>query len=625
MGPKITIDSATLANKGLELIEAHFLFGLPYDRIEVVVHPTSIVHALVRFRDGAALAHLGYPDMRVPISYALTYPERAATPVPPLDLAAGLTLEFQRARPRDVPAARARARGGRARRHLSVRLQRRERGRRRGVPRRPAAVPRHRRDGRETLLADVDGAPGTRPRRAGRGRREARARSPKECWRPHEHLHRDPRPRVPDPRPRGRPLLRGARASACGRAKFYVGFPPALVKRTRNGIEYGIGAIPLGGYVKIPGMHRPAAGDVDAHFGPATAEAPELAGPLERLRRALDGGRPRRRARGARRARRASSRLTLSPLAARGSTAASASSSDALGPDAYWRAATWKRIAVIFAGPGANIVLRGRPLRDPLPRRRRQGDDDRRRRSSRGTPATAAGLQPGDGIVAIDGVAGHARTRSRRGSRARRASRCTLIVERDGRTVTLGPVRAQSSTRAATGSASSSRGEGLGVAESAWQSVHAHRRSSRRRSAPRSAASSTGEGREGHLEPGRDRRRARPRRSTQGTENYLWVLGADQPVARAAEPAAAAAARRRPHRVLARRGHPRPRGRARGLRARLGGRDRARRCCSSSSASRTTSAGSAARLPLARDGQRAADHASAASRSAAARPSSSSR
>jgi 1-deoxy-D-xylulose-5-phosphate reductoisomerase len=94
MGPKITIDSATLANKGLELIEAHFLFGLPYDRIEVVVHPTSLVHSLVRFRDGACLAHLGYPDMRVPISFALTYPERAATPIPQLDLAGGLTLEF---------------------------------------------------------------------------------------------------------------------------------------------------------------------------------------------------------------------------------------------------------------------------------------------------------------------------------------------------------------------------------------------------------------------------------------------------------------------------------------------------------------------------------------------------
>jgi 1-deoxy-D-xylulose-5-phosphate reductoisomerase len=95
MGAKITIDSATLANKGLEVIEAHFLFGLAYEQIEVLVHPTSIVHGLVRFRDGAAIAHLGYPDMRVPISYALTYPERAATPVAPLDFTA-LTLAFER-------------------------------------------------------------------------------------------------------------------------------------------------------------------------------------------------------------------------------------------------------------------------------------------------------------------------------------------------------------------------------------------------------------------------------------------------------------------------------------------------------------------------------------------------
>jgi 1-deoxy-D-xylulose-5-phosphate reductoisomerase len=94
MGPKITVDSATLANKGLELIEAHFLFGLPYERIEVIVQPTSIVHSLVRFRDGALLAHLGYPDMRVPISFALSYPERAATPIEALDLA-GMTLEFE--------------------------------------------------------------------------------------------------------------------------------------------------------------------------------------------------------------------------------------------------------------------------------------------------------------------------------------------------------------------------------------------------------------------------------------------------------------------------------------------------------------------------------------------------
>ena len=95
MGPKITVDSATLANKGLELIEAHFLFGLPYNRIEVVLQPASVVHALVRLRDGASLAHLGYPDMRVPISFALTYPERAATPVAPLDFSDGLRLEFE--------------------------------------------------------------------------------------------------------------------------------------------------------------------------------------------------------------------------------------------------------------------------------------------------------------------------------------------------------------------------------------------------------------------------------------------------------------------------------------------------------------------------------------------------
>src|SRR4029077_124613 len=103
MGPDITVDSATLANKGLELIEAHFLFGVPYERIEIVVHPTSVVHSLVRFRDGAALAHLGYPDMRVPISFALTYPERAETPVPTLDLASGLTLEFHAPDPDAFP------------------------------------------------------------------------------------------------------------------------------------------------------------------------------------------------------------------------------------------------------------------------------------------------------------------------------------------------------------------------------------------------------------------------------------------------------------------------------------------------------------------------------------------
>src|SRR5690242_4189991 len=95
MGGKITIDSATLMNKGLELIEAHHLFGTPYERIDVVVHPQSIVHSYVQLCDGAALAHLGHPDMRVPISYALHYPERVDVPVRALDLAEVGALTFE--------------------------------------------------------------------------------------------------------------------------------------------------------------------------------------------------------------------------------------------------------------------------------------------------------------------------------------------------------------------------------------------------------------------------------------------------------------------------------------------------------------------------------------------------
>jgi 1-deoxy-D-xylulose-5-phosphate reductoisomerase len=95
MGSKNTIDSATLMNKGLELIEAHHLFGVPYERIDVVVHPQSIVHGLVTLCDGAALAHVGYPDMRVPISYALHYPERVDVPVAALDLPKLGTLSFE--------------------------------------------------------------------------------------------------------------------------------------------------------------------------------------------------------------------------------------------------------------------------------------------------------------------------------------------------------------------------------------------------------------------------------------------------------------------------------------------------------------------------------------------------
>jgi 1-deoxy-D-xylulose-5-phosphate reductoisomerase len=95
MGAKNTIDSATLVNKGLELIEAHHLFGTPYERIEVLVHPQSIVHAMVDLCDGATLAHMGNPDMRVPIAYALHHPERVDVPVARLDLAKLGSLTFE--------------------------------------------------------------------------------------------------------------------------------------------------------------------------------------------------------------------------------------------------------------------------------------------------------------------------------------------------------------------------------------------------------------------------------------------------------------------------------------------------------------------------------------------------
>lgn len=114
MGGKITIDSATLMNKGLEIIEAHHLFGTPYDQIDVVVHPQSIVHSLVLLCDGAALAHLGYPDMRVPISYALHHPERVDVPIRPLDLAELGSLTFEPPDPDAFPCLRLAYAAGRA-------------------------------------------------------------------------------------------------------------------------------------------------------------------------------------------------------------------------------------------------------------------------------------------------------------------------------------------------------------------------------------------------------------------------------------------------------------------------------------------------------------------------------
>ena len=106
MGPKITIDSATLMNKALEIIEAHWLFGLKPEQIEVLTHPESVVHALVEFADGSVVAQMGEPDMRTPIQYALTYPERASCPAPALDLGKLRRLTFEPPDPQRFPSIR---------------------------------------------------------------------------------------------------------------------------------------------------------------------------------------------------------------------------------------------------------------------------------------------------------------------------------------------------------------------------------------------------------------------------------------------------------------------------------------------------------------------------------------
>jgi len=103
MGAKISIDSATLMNKGLEAIEARWLFDCPLDRIDIVIHPESVVHSLVEFADGSVLAQMGIPDMRLPIAYALTYPERLPLDLPRLDLAGVGNLSFRRPEPEAFP------------------------------------------------------------------------------------------------------------------------------------------------------------------------------------------------------------------------------------------------------------------------------------------------------------------------------------------------------------------------------------------------------------------------------------------------------------------------------------------------------------------------------------------
>ena len=183
--------------------------------------------------------------------------------------------------------------------------------------------------------------------------------------------------------------------------RFYVGFPPAIWKTTRGGIEYGIGAIPLGGFVKIPGMHRPAPVDVDAGTARALQDDPSLGGAVSRLRNGLaaddhDAARDTLRV-----LRSLAAERPLSPAASSALTKSLDDLEDALGPDAYWRAKTWKRVAAIAAGPAANILL-ALVLFTGLYMTSVGRATTTVESVSVGSPATKAGLRSGDTIVSIN-------------------------------------------------------------------------------------------------------------------------------------------------------------------------------------------------------------------------------
>jgi regulator of sigma E protease len=185
--------------------------------------------------------------------------------------------------------------------------------------------------------------------------------------------------------------------------RFYIGFPPALVRTKRNGIEYGIGVVPLGGMVTIPGMHRPIGHDAERRFSPAVSEAPGLAGPLDRLRRTLDAGDTASASAALDSLEAALNEQKLSPGAASLAGKGLTELRDGLGPDAYWKAPTWRRLLVIGAGPFANIAL-AIVLLTVLFMTSSVKPSTTLESIVQGSPAAAAGLRAGDRILAIDGA-----------------------------------------------------------------------------------------------------------------------------------------------------------------------------------------------------------------------------
>jgi regulator of sigma E protease len=259
-----------------------------------------------------------------------------------------------------------------------------------------------------------------------------------------------------------------ARAVGMRPRKFYIGFPPALAKVRRNGIEYGLGAIPLGGYVKIPGMHRPAPSDLDVHLARAVAEAPELSAPVEHVKRPLATGDIEAARAEFRELEVAVQAARLSAPVRRAAERGLSELRDGFGLDAYWRQSTWKKIAVIFAGPGTNLVFAvgllavvfmiGVPVETTRTVDTVLPD----------SPARSAGLIPGDKIVAINGrpISPDRISETIRGSRGRPLA---LTVVRGGERLRLRAVSPRSTDGSLRlGFALKPRYERYNPARSAW-------------------------------------------------------------------------------------------------------------------------------------------------------------
>jgi regulator of sigma E protease len=302
--------------------------------------------------------------------------------------------------------------------------------------------------------------------------------------------------------------------------RFYVGFPPALVKTKRNGIEYALGSIPLGGFVTIPGMHRPVSHDAERRFERAVEESPVLTGPYERIKRALESEDWETAREALADLEAAVGAVKLSPAARVAADKGVNEIRDALGPDAYWKAPTWKRLVAIAAGPAANIALAivlftflfmtgsGKATStvasvDP------------------GSPAAAADLRAGDRVIAIDGQRVTASDIPDLISGSEGAQ-LRVTVRRDGETVVLGPVRAvpiDDTYRLGF----ALRGTGLGPVEAVGRAFEVTGIVTKE-VVLALARLVTGEGRENVSSP-IGITRASSDAVERGAENYLWVLG----------------------------------------------------------------------------------------------------